>query len=60
MIRTHKIKLNPNEAQATYFAKAAGTRRFIFNWGLAEWQRQYEAGDKPTARKLKKQFNAHS
>src|SRR2546425_11832484 len=25
---------------------------------LAEWNRQYEAGEKPTALKLKKQFNA--
>lgn len=25
---------------------------------LAEWKRQYESGEKPTALKLKKQFNA--
>ena len=41
-----------------YFAKAAGTARFVWNWALAEWNRQYEAGEKPTAFKLKKQFNA--
>ena len=40
-----------------YFAKAAGTARFVWNWALAEWNRQYEAGEKPTAFKLKKQFN---
>ena len=28
------------------------------NWALAEWDRQFEAGEKPTAFKLKKQFNA--
>jgi putative transposase len=28
------------------------------NWALAEWKRQYAAGGKPTAFKLKKQFNA--
>ncbi len=58
MIHAHKIRLHPTPEQATYFAKAAGTRRFVFNWGLAEWTRQYEAGLKPSALTLKKQFNA--
>lgn len=57
MIRAHKIRLNPTPEQATYFARAAGTSRFAWNWALAEWNRQYEAGEKPTALKLKKQFN---
>ena len=58
MIKTHKIRLNPTPEQANYFARAAGTARFVWNWALAEWNRQYEAGEKPTALKLKKQFNA--
>jgi len=29
----------------------------VWNWALAEWNRPYEAGEKPTALKLKKQFN---
>jgi putative transposase len=57
-IKAHKIRLNPTPEQETYCWRAAGTRRFVFNWGLAEWQRQYEAGEKPTAMKLKEQFNA--
>jgi IS605 OrfB family transposase len=57
MIKAHKIRLNPTEVQKVYFAKAAGTARFVWNWALAEWNRQYEAGEKPTALKLKKQFN---
>jgi putative transposase len=57
MIKAHKIRLNPMPEQAVYFAKAAGTARFVWNWLLAEWNRQYEAGEKPTALKLKKQFN---
>ncbi len=57
MIKAHKIRLNPTPEQAVYFAKAAGTARFVWNWALAEWNRQYEAGEKPTALKLKKQFN---
>src|SRR6266536_3488917 len=58
MIKAHKIRLNPTAEQLTYFAKAAGTARFVFNWGVAEWKRQYEAGEKPSALKLKKTFNA--
>src|SRR3989440_9936867 len=57
MIKAHKIRLHPTEEQKGYFAKAAGTARFVWNWALAEWNRQYEAGEKPTALKLKKQFN---
>src|SRR5881227_3865491 len=57
MIKAHKIRLNPTPEQAVYFAKAAGTARFVWNWALAEWQRQYEAGEKSTALGLKKQFN---
>jgi putative transposase len=57
MIKAHKIRLNPTAEQTIYFAKAAGTARFVWNWALAEWNRQSEAGEKPTAFKLKKQFN---
>jgi IS605 OrfB family transposase len=57
MIKAHKIRLNPTPEQAAYFAKAAGTSRFVWNWALAQWDRQYQAGQKPTALKLKKQFN---
>jgi putative transposase len=57
MIRSHRIRLNPTPEQGDYFVRAAGTRRFVFNWGLAEWIRQYEAGEKPSALALKKQFN---
>jgi putative transposase len=57
MIKAHKIRLHPTPEQAVYVAKSAGTSRFVWNWALAEWNRQYEAGEKPTALKLKKQFN---
>src|SRR6266700_3532270 len=57
MIKVHKIRLHPTPEQANYFARAAGTSRFVWNWALAEWNRHYEAGEKPTALKLKKQFN---
>lgn len=58
MILSHKIRLNPTAEQEDYFCKAVGTVRFAYNWGLAEWQRQYEAGERPSANALKKQFNA--
>jgi putative transposase len=58
MIKAHKIRLNPTAEQAHYFARAAGVARFVWNWALAEWNQQYEAGENPTALKLKKQFNA--
>lgn len=58
MIKAHKIRLHPTPEQAKSFAKAAGTSRFVWNWALSEWNRQYEVGEKPTALKLKKQFNA--
>src|SRR5437899_11697608 len=58
MIKAHKIRLHPTPEQANYFAHAAGTSRFVFNWALAEWKTQYEAGGKPSALALKKQFNA--
>src|SRR6266571_4164270 len=57
MIKAHKIRLHPTPEQANYFARAAGVARFVWNWALAEWNRQYEAGEKPTALSLKKQFN---
>lgn len=57
MILAHKIALDPTVKQAIGFAKACGTARYSWNWGLAEWQRQYEAGEKPNANKLKIQWN---
>lgn len=58
MLRSHKIALQPNNQQSTYFTKACGVARFAFNWGLAEWKRQYEAGGKPTDASLRRQLNA--
>ncbi len=64
MIVAHKIALDPNNVQASYFAKAAGTARFAYNWALAEWQRQYEAWKqdnslpKPSEAALRRQLNA--
>ena len=58
MQRAHKIRLNPTSEQEQYLRQACGVARHAFNWGLAEWKRQYEAGEKPSAYALKKQYNA--
>ena len=64
MLIAHRIALDPNNAQVTYFARAAGTARFAYNWALAEWKRQYEAWKldnsqpKPSQAALRRQLNA--
>ena len=55
---THKIALEPTKQQKEYFQKAAGTSRFVWNWGLAKWKENYSLGMKPNAMALKKAFNA--
>ena len=58
MIKAHKIRLHPTPEQANYFARAAGTARFTCHWAVAEWQREYQAGGKPSALALRTKFNA--
>jgi len=58
MIRGHKIRLYPNNKQATYLAKACGVARFAYNWALTEWKRRHEAGEKVTEAGLRKSLNA--
>ena len=54
----HKIELKPNNKQKTYFQKACGISRLAWNWGLANWEKQYKDGLKPSGMALKKEFNA--
>ena len=64
MILAHKIALDPNNVQETYFRKAAGTARFAYNWALDQWNIQYAAWQadptvpKPAQETLRKQLNA--
>jgi putative transposase len=59
MLRAHKIRLNPTPEQETYFRKAAGTARFVYNWGLKEVKCALDDGRAPaTALDLKARFNA--
>jgi len=46
-ILTHRIELKPNPIQEALFRQCVGAARFAYNWALAEWQRQFEAGEKP-------------
>jgi putative transposase len=57
MLVAHRIELILNNRERTYLAKCAGCARLAFNWAKSEWERQYQAGEKPTAMALKKQFN---
>lgn len=66
MIVAHRICLKTNAKQAHYFARAAGTRRFAYNWALAQWQKQYELHKadpenpdcpQPNESELRKEFN---
>jgi len=64
MMLAHRIALDPNNVQATYLSRAAGTARFAYNWALAEWTRQYDAWKldntqpKPTQQSLRRQLNS--
>jgi putative transposase len=56
--RAYKTKLLLNNRERGYFVGCAGATRFAYNWALAEWKSQYEAGEKPSAYSLRKKFNA--
>lgn len=64
MIRTHKIRLVPSQAQANYLARACGTARFAYNWALAQWKAQYALSlqnpelPKPSQLSLRRELNA--
>ncbi|MDQ2992570.1 MAG: transposase [Candidatus Eremiobacteraeota bacterium] len=58
MMLAHRIRLVPTAEQETAFRRACGIARFAYNWGLAEWRRQYAAGEKPSEIALRKALNA--
>ena len=57
MLLAHRIRLEPSPDQCDYVTRAAGTARRVWNWALAEWQRQMVLGQRPNAMALKKRFN---
>jgi putative transposase len=56
MMVAHKIALDPNNKQRSYFVRASGTARFAYK--LGEWKSQYQAGGKPSEVSLRRQLNA--
>lgn len=49
-----RFELDPNRAQRLLLAKSVGASRYVYNWGLAEWQRAYRAtGKRPRLSELK-------
>lgn len=58
VVLCHRIALNPTPSQEIIFKQAVGVARFSYNWALAEWKRQYEAGEKPNEAALRRQLNS--
>jgi putative transposase len=58
MLRVHKIKLNPTEAQASYFAQCAGVARYTWNWALARWKAIKATGAEASFNAIKSEFRA--
>ena len=58
MILAHKIRIYPSREQEQFLKKSCGVARFVYNWGLAEWQNQYKNGRKPNHFMLEKLFNS--
>lgn len=64
MLLAHKIALDPNAKQRVYFARAAGTARFAWNWALRRWREEYAlkceycCGPSPSEVWLRRELNA--
>lgn len=57
IIKTIKIKLNPNNKQKTKMFQFCGAKRFAYNWALAKQQENYKNGGKfINDNELRKQF----
>jgi len=56
--RSHKIRLYPNNVQQSYFLRACGIKRFVYNWGLAKRIELYTLGEKTSGYDTKKLFNS--
>jgi putative transposase len=54
-----RFELDPNRVQRVLLSKSVGASRYVYNWGLAESQRQYElTGNRPRLGELKAQLVA--
>ena len=57
MILSHRIRLSPNNTQASWLGRCAGAARFSWNWGLQRWQEIYKAGGKPSWQSINTELN---
>ncbi len=46
MIKTIKVRLNPNNKQSTKLFQYAGCARFAYNWAISREQENYKQGNK--------------
>jgi putative transposase len=58
VVLSHRIALVPTARQELLLRQAVGVSRFAYNWALAEWKRQYQAGEKPSEVALRRQLNS--
>ena len=57
MIKSLKVRLNPNNKQLTNLFQYAGCARFAYNWAIAREQANYKQGNKfLTDNELRKEF----
>lgn len=57
MIKSIKVRLNPNNKQLTKLFQYAGCARFAYNWAIAREQENYKQGNKfLTNNELRKEF----
>jgi putative transposase len=55
--QAYRFELDPNQAQRVALSRRVGCSRFVYNWGLAESQREYQLTLKrPRLRELKAQL----
>lgn len=57
-MKAYKTELAPNQWQASKLQEYADVRKFVYNLGRLEWDRQYQLGNKPSEYGLRKLFNA--
>lgn len=51
------IEIRPNNKQKTYFRQCFGAHRLAYNYGIAEWIRRRDNGEKTNVRDIRAQFN---
>jgi len=42
-MKAYKARLELNNKQISWCNRCAGSARYVYNWGLSEWEHQYEA-----------------